>query len=255
MKAKKKIWSKLPSAGLICLCLALLSSAVYAAVTGSITIRVEDQADVPIPGFVLHFSQVADADGVLTYSFAAAGISAEDMSDEKLNAENAAALHDFAVKNSISGTVATTGTDGKVTFKDLEKGIYLVWADEANALSFEPYLVFMPTVVNGGEDWDILSVPKAGEPDGPEITPSPEPGVSPIPDPDITPSPEPEVTPGPGVEVTPAPGPGLDPEDPTIPQTGVDMLPIYLLFGFGTLFVITGIIMILRGRSGNEGPK
>jgi len=35
---------------------------------------------------------------------------------------------------------------------------------------------------------------------------------------------------------------------PVLPQTGIDKMPMYLLCVFGTLFVVLGTVMILRGK-------
>lgn len=261
MKRKVKTGTKLLRIGLVLLCAFALSISALASAAGSIRIRVEDNDDIPLPGFLLHFSHAADAEGLLLGDFAQAGIAPEDMLNEKLNAKNAAALRDYAAENSIAGQLCLTDGEGCVFFEGLERGIYLVWADESMELSFAPYLIFMPTVINGQENWDIISVPKAGDPDDPENPDDPDdpddPGTEPTPgpeDPGASPSPDPGTEPTPGPDepgASPSPGPGGVPEKPSIPQTGVDMLPIYLLFGFGCAFAAAGLLLILRGKGGD----
>lgn len=64
-------------------------------------------------------------------------------------------------------------------------------------------------------------------------------------DPGVPPGPEPpEVSP----DVTPTPSPGVGPDKPDIPQTGVQILPVYLLMAAGILLILLGVIDLIRGR-------
>ena len=270
---------------LICLCSAL-PCVVSGISLGSITIIVEKLIDdTPVPGYKIHFSSVADPEGYLDYEFEGVGISPADMLNEQLNAENAQKLHKFAVDNSITGELAVCDSYGKVVFKNLDAGIFMVWPDEDNELSFLPYLIYLPTVINGNSIWDITSVPKVGEepapvpaptpaptltptpkpttPSGPVIPgidPSPSPSTSPLPThtPDIEPTPtsSPGVEPTPTPTPTPAPTPGTEvkPDKPQIPQTGINRLPALLLLAFGIGFVVVGTVIIVRakGSAGND---
>ena len=235
---------------LICILLLALGSAALAAgtPTGSITVRVETlDGDIPIPGYRLHFVRVAGYDGVLTADFAGAGISAETMLDQSANAKNAEKLLPLASE----GEALVCDDGGEIRFDGLEAGIYMIWAAEDNELSFLPFLVYMPTVVNGAADWDVLALPKAEkEPVIPAPTPTPTPDV---PEPTPTPgetsppnpgvSPDPEVTPTPGPIVTPTPGP----QKPSLPQTGINRLPSTLLFICGIGLAVLGTVLIIRG--------
>ena len=48
----------------------------------------------------------------------------------------------------------------------------------------------------------------------------------------------------PGPEPTDSPD---DPDDPKLPQTGVNVWPMYALLALGILFILAGIIELLRG--------
>ena len=108
-----------------------------------------------------------------------------------------------------------------VRFSPLEEGIYLVWED-SEGLSFPPFLVSIPTVVEDLVIYDVEAEPKAEEPE-PTPTPTPTPGVSPGPTPTPTPT-------------------------PNIPQTGANMVPIWLLFGFGGAVILAGLVMLFTGN-------
>lgn len=249
---------KLISFILICVLLLAVGSSVYASgtnsasnmtntkpePTGSITVRVETlDGDIPIPGYKLHFARVADIEGVLTADFAGAMIPAKTMLDQSANAKNAERLLQHALLKGLGGTVFVCDDGGELRFDDLKAGIYMIVAGEDNELSFLPFLVYMPTVVNGLADWDVLALPKADEPDAPVPTPTPTPEQTSPPNPGV--SPDPDVTPSPGPTVSPGPGGPVKP--PSLPQTGINRLPSTLLFVFGICFAVLGTVLIIRG--------
>lgn len=79
------------------------------------------------------------------------------------------------------------------------------------------------------------------DPTDPPVDPT-DPPVDPT-DPPVDPSPDPSATPTP----TPSEKP-KDPDEPTIPQTGQEVLPVYLLMAAGVLLVLLGLIDLFRGR-------
>jgi len=207
----------------VLLCFAFVCSVAYAAAMGSLNIRVEDKEDKPVDGFVLHIATVMDTEGTVTDIFAGAGLSVEELMNTGENAANARTLCDYADKMGIDGIEKMTDETGVVLCQDLTEGVYLVWADEDNKLTFEPFLVYIPTEINGQELWELISVPKAGE------------KPQPIPTPPPTPVPTPTPTP-----------------DQQLPQTGFNMLPVHLLIALGIVFTVIGVVLIIRGKSREE---
>lgn len=91
--------------------------------------------------------------------------------------------------------------------------------------------------------------PDPDDPDDPDVPPvdPTDPPVAPTDppaDPTTDPSAEPSVTPTP----TPSAKPD-DPSEPSIPQTGQEVLPVYLLMAAGVLLVLLGLIDLFRGRA------
>lgn len=255
MRFKKLI--SLLLAAVLCFCISALS--VHAAIQlGSITIRVETlEENEPVPGYKLRISSVADPEGWLDVDFAPAGITPSKMLDEQSNPENAAKLVAYAKANGISGYLAVCDSNGEVYFDGLDAGIYMVWPDEDNELTFSPYLIFVPTVIKYIDFWDILSVPKVGR----KLPPGPGPGpggVIPLPTPTPDPGDDPSIpTVGPGGSdpFYPEPGPGGEgpaPDTPEIPQTGINRMPAHLLLLAGLAFTTLGIVTVIRGKGWKE---
>jgi outer membrane biosynthesis protein TonB len=89
-----------------------------------------------------------------------------------------------------------------------------------------------------------------GDPEEPEVTPTPTPEVTPTPTPEVTPTPTPEVTPTP--EITPEITPVTTPPPPKGPETDVevDVAPVSstngLLFVLGVLGLGSGLLLLRR---------
>lgn len=268
---------------LLLLCMQIGTFAAFDDVMlGSVLIRVETlEGDIPVPGYTLHFVSVADPEGYLDYDFTDANISPEAMLDERNNSKNAEKLASFAKKHGISGEFVITDSKGEVFFNYLDAGIFLVWPGEENELTFNPYLIYVPMVINGNEYWNVISIPKVGTvpedpdppapPPGPGVipvptpTPTPTPGTEPTPTPTPTPGTEPTPTPTPTPEITPTPSTSPDteptptptptpptpdkPVTPQLPQTGINRLPAMLLLGFGIAFAAIGVVLIVREKT------
>ena len=212
MKRKNGVILLLAAA--LCLMLALPAGATE---TGSITVCVEELGlDV-----VMH--KVAGIDGVLNDSFSGAAISPETMLDSRESEVNAAALYKYALEQKIPGEEKTSDAQGKVYYSGLQEGCYLVYCLQAD--EFDPFLVFMPTVINGEAIYDVISEPKSSEEDETEPTTVPtEPDESTEPT-----KPEPE-----------------------IPQTGFNMIPKYILLALGAVVTVAGVVELIRGRKGKH---
>lgn len=269
MKAKLK-------KSLVCLIAALflISSlpAAFAARLGSLNVNVTDESDAPVPNFKVVLCKVAKPDGVLLTAFAASGITPTSLLDEKNNADNAKALLPYAV--AAGGNDDVTDAAGTAHFSGLDKGIYIIYSPAGQGCIFDPFLLYMPTMIGGTAHYDVVSAPKVedepttptpppppGGGDTPTPTPTPTPGDDPTPSPEPTDPVDPTVPP---VEPTPpggggggeggddpnAPGGGgggeggEDPGKPVLPLTGVERRPIWILLGLGSALIIAGVLQL-----------
>ena len=166
------------------LCFVLCATWAFAAGTkGSISVFLTDDNDLPVGGVAVALHRVAESDGSLTAGFAGASVDPVTLASGLDNAKNAKALADYAAAGGLAGTVKTTGSDGWTKYENLTEGIYMVLCRKGQNVTFTPYLVYLPTVINGAADYDVESYPKAE--DVPPVIPTPTPGPEP------TDSPEP----------------------------------------------------------------
>lgn len=195
---------KLISLAICVVCLLLQMAAAAEPETGTLKIR-RIYSDV-----CLHY--VADENAVLVQEFASAQV--EDLSNEENGVKNAKVLRDFVNANNFAGKKASPDEQGTVSYSDLAKGFYLV-CSLAEPEEFKPFLVRIPTEINGNRNYDVVADPKGEEPTEPtEPAPTTEP-----------------TTPG-----------------PSIPQTGSSVLPKYILLVIGTAAAVFGMIDLIFGR-------
>lgn len=136
----------------------------------------------------------------------------------------------------------TTDSKGDAVFSDLQQGLYLVLRTKtANAdYTFEPFIVAVPEIVEGTLIENVVSTPKfewqktdiATQPSTTPITPT-------VPDNPIT-------TPTTATVITP------NNDDGYLPQTGQMILPVYLFFALGIVFVTAGISLYAAGKNDEE---
>ncbi|MGN0243037.1 MAG: Cna B-type domain-containing protein [Lachnospiraceae bacterium] len=147
---------------LISVVLFLLPSQVRAE-TGSITVNVRNEAGTTaIPDFEVSLCQIAKSSGQqydLTESLKDSGIAISDIISQN-NAEYAKEMVQYIQEARLVCMSGKTDQTGRVVFRELEKGIYLVFCKEKQSYVFNPYFVFIPTMVNEIEDYDISSTPK-----------------------------------------------------------------------------------------------
>jgi hypothetical protein len=202
MSIGKRLTALLLSVSLIC-ALGIGANALHRSDlsrTGEITMVMKD-GDTAVPGGTVEVFQVGEAvlasggefDYVLTDDFRKSGVSLDDVE----SATAAQTLADYAEENLLTGTIHQISKDGKVTFSDLEAGVYLVVQEvgnEAYAL-VNPFLVELPQNLNGTYQYQVTATPKltaASDDDGkptdteinngdPEPTASPKPTESPTP--------------------------------------------------------------------------
>jgi hypothetical protein len=189
------------------LCIMTLPVSVSAAQNGSLLIVDTEEA--------VSLFQVADAGGTLLPDFATAPV--ENLQEETNMVKNAKVLAEHAKQESLIGDERVPDAMGNVSYTPLEEGIYLICSMASDA-EFNPFLVFIPTQINGEAVYDINAKPKEEIP--PEST---DPTVPTVP---------------------------TEPSEPPadIPQTGNSVWPKYLLLIFGTLSVLLGIADLLHGR-------
>lgn len=136
--------------------------------TGSITVALEDGvAGTSTEGVEFELIQVGNVvDGLYEYT--------EDFSDEKTDLnkvekademeELAIRLNKIANENKITGISDITDNTGKLTFKELKAGIYLLRVTDYNEYEYvEPTLISIPTYdedVQNSMNFDVTVIPK-----------------------------------------------------------------------------------------------
>lgn len=210
---KKK--NKFTGLFILVLSLCLISMNTIAAQKCSMQITITGEANLSI---CVH--HVADKNGTLLVPYAEAEISAEDMLRENADEqkENAEKLYTFIIENKIAGENLVTDEEGVAPYNNLEEGIYLIYCTDEQV--FVPFLVSLPTEVDGELYYDVAAVPKHDESQ-----------------PDLPSEPEPE------------PQPSTDTElDEEVPQTGINEIPMYALMIGGTVITMIGLAELVKGR-------
>ena len=109
--------------------------------------------------------------------------------------------------------------NGKVSFADLETGLYLVWQHPEDASdgydAISPFLISVPKLQNGAYTLHVDAKPKV---------------------PFVTTPPPPEETP--------------PPPPPNLPQTGQLNWPVSVMGASGTVLLILGLILCVGGKKG-----
>lgn len=183
--------------------------------TGSVTVHMR-MGDTAIVGGSLTLYRVGDIyekDGAFLFktsgSFENSGVSL----DEVLSPEPAIALSGYAAKNSTPEVeTLQIGSNGSVTFSDLEAALYLVvQKDAAKGYSaITPFLISMPFCDGDKYIYDVDASPK----------------VQIIPD--------------------------LDDDKPNLPQTGQIKWPIPILAVTGCFLFAVGLYVSFGGKKKNE---
>lgn len=136
-----------------------------------ITMKWKEQA---VPGGTLTLYRVGavrEDDGDFSFEptgvFKNRGSTFEDIQSAGLAAE----LARYAADNDLQGTTRTIGKDGKISFADLELGLYLVVQEQAASgySKINPFLVSVPAMEEGEYIYSIDASPKITN--GPEPVP------------------------------------------------------------------------------------
>ncbi|MCD8118919.1 MAG: hypothetical protein LUE29_05465 [Lachnospiraceae bacterium] len=134
--------------------------------TGSVSLILEDSEGKVVTSGAITLYQVAALyldNGSMAYAYtdAFSGCTAEpDVTNTALAAELAA----YAAENAVSGTTAAVGEDGKVSFEDLELGLYLIvqTTDSDDYETINPFLVTLPMKEDGAWVYAVDASPKVG---------------------------------------------------------------------------------------------
>lgn len=152
--------------------------------------------------------RVAGADGTLSGAFADYPENPPFEDPEK----EAKQLQTYALQNRIKGQTSEP-EDGDAFFESLEEGLYLVCSLRERA-EFAPFLLNIPTQLNGKTIYHIQAKPKQEDP-------PPETGAA---------------------------HPTEKPSDSVIPQTGNSVIPRYSLMILGSAITLVGLYEVIRGR-------
>lgn len=152
---------------------------------------------------------VATPDGTLKENFEDA---ASNIPDETNAVTAAKALWAYALAEKIPGLAGQADAEGNALFSPLEQGVYLI-GSAAAVPEFDPFLVQVPTVINGKQVFHIVAEPKQEDPK-------------------------------PTTPTAPAP----PPPSQNIPQTGTSVIPKYLLMSSGILVTLIGLHQMIRGK-------
>ena len=189
---------------LILLAVVLFMAAVpaaRAAETGSIQVQ-------GIEGPVALYG-VASPEGTVHADFAEvyAGIPGDEPA-----ASRAKILWAYAQAEKLPDQACQADAEGNALFSPLEQGLYLIGSTAA-VPEFDPFLVQVPTVINGKQVFHIVAEPKQEDPK-------------------------------PTTPTAPAP----PPPSQNIPQTGTSVIPKYLLMSSGILVTLIGLHQMIRGK-------
>ncbi len=95
----------------------------------------------------------------LTDDFSDSGISLENISG-KANDNYYTEIYRYIKVNDIPYVTAVTNSEGSALFSDLDEGMYLIFCEELQNLTFSPYMVYLPSVIDGSLNYNVISKPK-----------------------------------------------------------------------------------------------
>lgn len=154
---------------LMILCLALPCFA--ATQKGSVTVTLEDKQKNKINGVTVNICQIAILDSTGYYPakpFENSGISISGIITTP-NLATAKSVAEFVDNNNVTGQ-SLVSENGKVTFSDLDIGIWLVYPNKENKYKFNPFIVFVPFKSEDSLCYDVTSAPKLEDTNPDEIT-------------------------------------------------------------------------------------
>jgi len=156
---------KLNRAALMLLILLLCSVPALAAPMGSLQLILQDSDGQPVADVQVELIRVAGMDGEgcrLREGFEGLGVSGDTLYTEP-TPENAELVYQYVCANDLKGIVKTTSAAGTVSFNGLGEGVYLLFERGGQEVAFEPFLVVMPTRIDGEPAYHLVSIPKISE--------------------------------------------------------------------------------------------
>ncbi len=146
----------------VLLALIFCSSPCFAvSLEGNLLVKLEDENENLINDMKVSVTKIADLNGtdyILSKEFKDSGISIDGIVDSPSEA-TARDILKYIKKNKIV-SVSKTSEYGKAQFENLSEGIWLVFCEDSEKYSFNPYLVFLPFANNGGLNYNVTSTPK-----------------------------------------------------------------------------------------------
>ena len=195
---------------------AFASESIDMSRTGSIYAQMKHQGTT-VGGGSLTLYYVAEINGI-HYSYVEEFSHSHVSLGNIRNADTAKALADYARGKNLSGTKVQIDKDGKVSFPNLNLGLYLLIQEEAapGYDTIKPFLVTVPARSSGKYQYDVNAMPKLS----------------------LEPKPTTPTTPTTPTQPTP----------PAIPQTGLNQWPVPVLASGGLLLLALGLMLYTSGK-------
>ncbi len=146
---------------LIALLLMSVALPCFAEQKGTLLVKLEDEEKKPVNGVEIRICKIADQspEGYLPANgFEHAGLSLEGIQNAP-NEINAKAVLNYMLQQELATQSACT-QNGSASFSELDLGIWLVFCQENQEYTFNPYFVFLPTAAGGELYYEITSAPK-----------------------------------------------------------------------------------------------
>lgn len=125
----------------------------------SVTVDLSDGDLEEIQGVDIHVIKVLNQDYSFTDAYKGCSIALSDL--EKKDAPKK--LYEYSIENSLDSKTRSGKTDsnGKASFSDLTRGIYLIYTVKENDYqAFEPILAELPEEINGVKNNSVTVYPK-----------------------------------------------------------------------------------------------
>lgn len=139
--------------------------------SGKITITLEDKDKNKINGVTVYLCQAAELNNSGYYPTAAfenSGISISGIVNNP-DDSSAKAITDYIKDNKVNALSAVS-ENGKVSFSNLDLGIWVVYCAEDSKYTFNPYIVFLPYESEGKSYYEVSSAPKVQDSKPDEIS-------------------------------------------------------------------------------------
>ena len=129
--------------------------------TASLTVVLEDAAGEALDDISVSICQIAErnnADYYPTPAFESSGISISGIINHP-SSDVAKDILKYMQTNEVDCQSAVS-VNGQALFSGLDTGIWLVFCEPDQAYSFQPFIVFLPQVINNEACYDVTSAPK-----------------------------------------------------------------------------------------------